>query len=131
MELKENGSKKDNKSKYKNEIKGKSDIKFKSNNIKSSINEDKNRSKSINVFSINKIKENVLENNKNIGSKEQLKIQPNNAVLIKKLVQKEKHHSKINKKEILTDYELNDLEYASAIELDKRNFFSIYCIAIF
>jgi hypothetical protein len=31
-----------------------------------------------------------------------------------------------NEKEILSDYELNDLEYSAAIELDKRNFFGIY-----
>ena len=31
-----------------------------------------------------------------------------------------------NEKEKLSDYELNDLEYSAAIELDNRNFFRIY-----
>ena len=38
---------------------------------------------------------------------------------------KTKEETKKNK-EILSDYELNDLEYSAAIELDNRNFFSIY-----
>ena len=71
----------------------------------------------------------------NLGSKEKINIKKNNLVINKKLEKKVNHlgvnkkfdiNINQNKKLILTDYELNDLEYETAIRLDNRNFFRIY-----
>ena len=107
----------------------KNDIKSKLNNIKLEENKDKKLSKSINVFFINK------KGNRNKESKDKLFIKSNNIKINKKFGQKFNHleinknkkiNSKNSKGKILTDYELNDLEYDSAIKLDNRNFFNVY-----
>ena len=120
--------------KIKNSIKRNSDIKskFKFDNIKLKNGNSKKMSKLIDISSINKINEGNF-NNKNIGTKDKLNIESNKLVINKKLEQKfnnkkidKKLNSKINNNKNLTDYELNDLEYDSAIKLDKRNFFNVY-----
>ena len=117
----------DKKDVKKNAIKRKIDFKSKSNNIKFEKNKDEKKSKSINLFFINK------KENKKIESKDKLIIESNNAKINKKFEQKFNHleikkkmNSKNIKSKILTDYELNDLEYDSAIKLDNRNFFNVY-----
>ena len=104
------------------------------NNKKIINNNVKKSSTKFNIPSSNKVfKRNNLSNN--LGSKEKINIKKNNLVINKKL-EKKVNHSGINKKFdininqnkklILTDYELNDLEYETAIKLDNRNFFRIY-----
>ena len=116
----------DKKNEIKNSIKRKSDNKyqFKYNNIKSKNNNVKKNSKLIEASSVNKIKESNFENN-NTGNRDKLNIKSNKLEINRKLVQKFVN-IKINKSKNLTDYELNNLEYDSAIKLDNRNFFEVY-----
>ena len=104
------------------------------NNKKIINNKVKKSSTKFNIPSSNKaFKRNNLSNN--LGSKEKINIKKNNLVINKKLEKKVNHlgvnkkfdiNINQNKKLILTDYELNDLEYETAIKLDNRNFFRIY-----
>ena len=120
----------DKKNVNKNSMKRKNDIKSKSNNIKFEANKGKKINKSINIFFINK---KGKRNKKFKESKDKLFIESNKIKINKKFGQKSNHlelnkkiYSKVNKNKALTDYELNDLEYGSAIKLDNRNFFNIY-----
>ena len=82
---------------------------------------------------INKLKENISEQQK-LGSKDGLteKLKINNKkqnndmskIPSEKESKKSEKESKMSEKEKedLTDYELNDLEYEEALELDNRNF---------
>ena len=140
-DLKEKGKEKENnnikkKEEKKNILKKpnkrKSDAKIKN----SIINKEKDKNKinklpSISDSDIDKIKNIILYNKKNIsnnrlnilddpGSLGNLEENKDN-----KLEINSKQETK-NENEDLTDYELNDLEYSSALELDKRNFFKIY-----
>ena len=88
------------------------------------------KSRTIRPSDEDKIKNNIFEN-------KDYKNSPNSKIPIldEKKEKKEKNENNLeiktkeetkNEKEILSDYELNDLEYSAAIELDKRNFFGIY-----
>ena len=137
-DIKNSKKKEDKKNIIKNAKKRKSDVqikdndKYKDNSIKEKDKKDKKRTKSINISDKNKFKESILEN-KNIASKKYLNIKlPNSIERINKK-EKEIEIKEIldtkkgeNEKEILSDYELSDLEYILAKELDKRNFFKIY-----
>ena len=96
---------------------------------------------SINRSNINQGKKIILDQ-ENIISRDNLKnklsnVSPNSIEVMNinssekngQIIQnKEKIETKNdkNEKEVLDDYELNDLEYAQALELDDRNFFGIY-----
>ena len=117
-----------------NKLKNKNIIKFKNNKIESNIMKNINSKK---VKDIKSIKENFSEN-KILGSKDL----SNELVILDKeskngmskissdkeneSQKSEKDKNKENEKEDLTDYELNDLEYNDALELDKRKFLNIY-----
>ena len=105
-------------------------------------NEDKNnmiknrkklKNKKINVYKSKKIKNIKLRNkkklkNKNISNNDKFIIKSNNLIMNKISEQKE-NQLDVEKQEILSDYsnyELNDLDYESAIKYDNRNFFQIY-----
>ena len=109
--------------------------KKKNNKIKAKKNFGEKVDDSINIVKINSIKnnldrekslkDNIISSNRffvyekeynNIISK---KFKINNSEIIEKREAKE-----VN--EVLNDYELNDLEYLEAINLDNRNFFRIY-----
>ena len=73
----------------------------------------------------------ILSENRNMGSKIEL---ANKVSIVELKSEKEKIKTPSEKKskksekeeESLTDYELNDLEYDEALELDNRNFLKIY-----
>ena len=71
----------------------------------------------------------ILSENRNMGSKIEL---ANKVSIVELKSEKEKTPSEKKSKksekeeESLTDYELNDLEYDEALELDNRNFLKIY-----
>ena len=120
-------TKKEEKKKYvsKKYKKRKSFSKYKNNSIKV---EDKNtlkKSQSITASNINKIKYSRLENKVNSKlpildeHEEKNKDKENNLEI--NLIKETK-----TEKEFLSNYELNDLEYSNALELDSRNFFRIY-----
>ena len=121
-----------------NNINRKSDLKLKdninySNNIKRIEKNGTKKQKIINAREINTVKDNISEN-KNLDSKvvSMSKIPIYDEVKLnnysKDQSEKQSNNSeKDNKeKEDLTDYELNDLEYDEALELDNRNFLKIY-----
>ena len=110
------GKKKNNKIKAKNNFGGKVDDSInivKINSIKNNL--DREKSLKDNIISSNRFFVYEKEYN-NIISK---KFKINNSEIIEKREAKE-----VN--EVLNDYELNDLEYLEAINLDNRNFFRIY-----
>ena len=107
----------------------------KKNNIKKQKIIDIKKGKSINIIEIN-TKRNSFEDNNLLDSKNKLtnklpildqevnndmkkKLDRNNTEIIEK-------RKVIKEKEILSDYELNDLEYLEALKLDNRNFLKIY-----
>ena len=108
--LKENRRKKSNVLEYKEKYQGKNIIEK---------TKDSNR------------KLNILENNytgKKIMEKEYelSKMEKESKIELNKDMDEKNIESDKKKKEDLTDYELNDLDYAEAIEKDNRNFFKIY-----
>ena len=108
------------------------------NNKKIINNKVKKSSTKFNIPSSNKVfKRNNLSNN--LGSKEKINIKKNNLVISKKLEKKVNHlgvNKKFdiiinqNKKLISTDYELNDLEYETAIKLDNRAYYIFYFLLL-
>ena len=104
-----------------------SKIKFKDTTQKSNISDNKNfASKDIitNKLTILDNKPNKIIS-KNPSERESIK----NDNESKKMEKEEKGDE--NEKEQLTNYELNDLEYEEALELDNRNFFKIYWYLLF
>ena len=113
----------------------------KSESIKES-NNDRSKIKLLN----NKVNKNIIINKLTILDDEPLSVDPINRKMeeIKeeeevkekveeKIEEKKEYNIEIKpkkeikkKEELLSDYELNDLEYLDAIELDKRNFLKIY-----
>ena len=118
----------------------KSDIGYKgnnnfSNNIKSNEKMGIFKKNSYKIKDISKLKESFSES-KILGSKDQI----NNQLPIfdqisikemsknpsEKSIDKKSDNDSKKENEDLTDYELNDLEYDEALELDNRNFFKTY-----
>ena len=96
---------------------------------------DIKRADSLKIKEINSMR-NIFDNESNMASNDRLANKlsildkDSNKIINEKL---DKNISKINEKgelkkekEVLNDYELNDLEYLEALELDNRNFFRIY-----
>ena len=96
--------------KYKEKYKGKSKIEK---------NKDSNRKLNI--------KENNYVGNKILQKEFELsKMEKGSKLELNKDLDEKKIKSDKKEKEDLTDYKLNDLDYAEAIEMDNRNIFKIY-----
>jgi len=74
--------------------------------------------KTLSLNSKRRIGDNTNNDNSNIFNKKNIKIQKNKIEKVENMDKKEE--------EQLSDFELNDLEYMEAIELDKRQFSQIY-----
>ena len=119
--LKVNNSKYILQNKKINKYKGKNKIKKKKYSSKDRKNEDKKK-KNLNLI----IKENNINNNislkKNIISNDSLSKLSNDSLKIYNKIKSKKEPKALE----YNDYELNNLEYQKALEIDKRKYFEYY-----